>query len=435
MSRLLGLADCNNFFVSCERLFRPDLLRRPVVVLSNNDGCVISRSNEAKALGIPMGAPFFQYKAFCEKYGVAVFSGNMQLYRDMSSRVARHLSRWTDALEQYSIDECFFNLSIAEIDDPEDYCRKIRAAVLRCTGIPVSIGVAPTKTLCKLGSEVAKARGKKDPDDDGVCMLLPLDAARLFATLPPDEIWGLGGQTVNKLASKGVTTVAQFLARDEKWIRATLGLRALQAARELRGFSCFPLEEHEEKQKSMMVSASFGTKLTEYDDIKAAVVRHAVEGAFRLRRAGLRAGVCGCRLRTSYFAPDPKIGARTAVMTPPTAQDHEIIAAALACLKKIFVPGVAYAKTGVFFEDLHDSDTGQLRFEDLDPARQKMDRLFLALDELNVRFGRRTVIPAAIKDTSKSDPHREHLSRADPFLTVSHNAIRAPSPLGGSAKR
>ncbi len=436
MSRLLGLADCNNFFVSCERVFRPDLRRRPVVVLSNNDGCVIARSNEAKAMGIPMGAPFFRYEAFCRKHGVTVFSGNMPLYRDMSGRVARHLRRWSDAVEQYSIDECFFNLSIASLDDPESYCRKIRAAILKCTGIPVSIGIAPTKTLCKLGSEIAKKRGRADPEhDDGVCALPPMAAAALFDDLPAGEIWGLGEKTVDKLASKGVRTVAQFLALDERRLRAALGSRALQAARELRGFACFPLEEREEKQKSMMVSESFGAKLTDYGDIEAAVVRHAADGAFRLRRAGLRAGVCGCRLRTSYFATEVRSGAVKTPLSPPTAQTHEIIAAALACLKRLFAPGAEYAKAGVFFEELYDSENGQLNFDDLDPARRKMDRLMRAVDDLNIRFGARTVIPAAIKDTSKSDPHRARLSRVDPFLTELHNGIRAPSGVADRARK
>ncbi len=433
MSRLIGLADCNNFFVSCERVFRPDLRRKPVVVLSNNDGCIIARSNEAKALGIPMGAPFFRYEAFCGKHGVTVFSGNMSLYRDMSGRVVRHLRRWSDVVEQYSIDECFFNLSIAEIDDPEAYCRKIRAAILKYTGIPVSIGIAPTKTLCKLGAEIAKKRGRADPDhDNGVYMLLPLAAASLFDELPVGEVWGLGGHTVNKLASKGVRTVAQFLGGNEKRLRAALGLRALQAARELRGFPCFPLEEREEKQKSMMVSASFGTKLTDREEIRIAVIKRAAEGAFRLRRAGLRAGVCGCHLRTSYFVPEVQSGAVKTPLSPPTAQDYEIIAAALSCFERLFISGVEYAKAGVFFEELYDNDVSQLSFDDLDPARKKMDRLMRATDELNIRFGSHTVIPASIKDTSRSDPHRARLSRVDPFLTAFHNGTCVPSNLEGS---
>lgn len=171
MARLLGLADANNFFVSCERVFRPELERRPVVVLSNNDGCIIARSNEAKAMGIPMGAPMFQYEAFCKKHGVTVFSGNMALYRDMSSRVLKALRRFSDVVEPYSIDESFFNLSIASIEDPEDYCINIRRTILRSTGIPVSIGISTTKTLCKLGSEIAKEQGKRDPNATGVHFL------------------------------------------------------------------------------------------------------------------------------------------------------------------------------------------------------------------------------------------------------------------------
>ncbi len=411
MSRLMALADANNFFVSCERVFRPDLQRKPVVVLSNNDGCIIARSTEAKRLNIPMGAPYFRWKPFLEYHGVTVFSANLRLYRDISGRVARTLSRFTDALEQYSIDESFFNLAIRSLDDPEDYCRGIRAEVLRTVGIPLSIGVSTTKTLCKLGSEIAKKRTAADPGDSGVCMLLPMDAARLFDDLPVGEVWGIGPRMAKKLRYMGADTVGKLLAHDDTWIKKYLTIRGLQTVRELRGISCFPLEETEEKQKSMMVSASFGQRLTELDDIRAAVVKHAAEAAFRLRRGELRAGQISCELRTSYFIESVYKNRASEKLSPPTSQTDEIVGAAIRCLEKIYRPGIQYAKAGVLLDELCDAENEQMQLEDLDPERQKKDRLMAALDEINMRFGLKTVIPAAIKDTSKSDPHREFLSK------------------------
>ncbi len=411
MSRLIALGDANNFFVSCERIFRPDLQNKPVVVLSNNDGCVISRSAEAKRLNIPMGAPYFKWKPLFDRHGVAVFSGNMRLYQDISTRVAHTLLRFTDVLEQYSIDESFFNLSIRSLDDPEGYCRKIRSEALREVGIPLSIGISTTKTLCKLASETAKKRNQDNSDTSCVCMLLPMDAARLFDKLPVDEIWGIGRHMGKKLRYMGVGTVAQLLSRDDEWVKKHLTIRGLQTVHELRGIPCFPLEEAEAKQKSMMVSSSFGQRLTELDDIKTAVMKHASEGAFRLRRAGLRAGLVGCELRTSYFIESVYKNCATEKLSPPTSQTDEIVATALRCLEKIYRPGIQYAKTGIYLDDLRDTENDQLQIDDLDPVRAKMDRLMAALDTINLRCGLKTVIPAAISDTSKSDPQKKFLSK------------------------
>ena len=410
MARLLGLADANNFFVSCERVFRPELEHRPVVVLSNNDGCIIARSNEAKAMGIPMGAPMFQYEAFCKKHGVTVFSGNMALYRDMSSRVLKALRRFSDVVEPYSIDESFFNLSIASIEDPEDYCINIRRTILRSTGIPVSIGISTTKTLCKLGSEIAKEQGKRDPNATGVHFLSAMAAGSLFHTLPVSEIWGIGGRTAQTLKRFGITTVERLLQKDEDWVRKYMSIRGVRTVRELRGISCFPLEEEEPPQKSMMVSSSFGQKLRDYKPIKDAVVKHAAEGAFRLRHEGLRAGVVGCHLRTSYFTQSVVVGDYSVPLNPPTSITQEIVDGAIKAMEHVYRPGIEYAKAGIFFSDLEPEEGGQLILEDLDPKRQKMNALMKAMDKINAKFGDKTIIPASIKDTSASDPHKGRLS-------------------------
>lgn len=410
MARLLGLADANNFFVSCERVFCPSLARRPVVVLSNNDGCIIARSNEAKALGIPMGAPMFQYEAFCRRHGVTVFSGNMALYRDMSARVLKTLRRFSDVVEPYSIDESFFNLSIAEIDDPEAYCRRIRQTILRDVGIPVSIGISTTKTLCKLASEIAKERGKRDPLAPGICFLSAVAAVGLFRDLPVSEIWGIGGHMARSLKRFGITTVEDLLRRDERWIRKNMSIRGVRTVRELRGIACYPLVEEEPPQKSMMVSSSFGQKLTDFELIKDAVVKHAAEGAFRLRHAGLRAGCVGCHLRTSYYTQDVIVRDCTIPLSPPTNITQEIVEAVVAALGHVYRPHIEYAKAGIYLENLEPAEGGQMMLDDLAPGRRKMNALMRAMDEITARFGDKAVIPAAIVDTSGSDPHKGRLS-------------------------
>ena len=405
--KLIGLADCNNFFVSCERSIRPELNGRPVVVLSNNDGCIVSRSNEAKAMQIPMGAPLFKWQGFFEKNGVTVISGNHELYGGISRRVMAVLAEYTDTVEQYSIDEAFFNLAIASIDDHAGYCEEIRRAVLEKCGIPVSIGISTSKTLCKLGSEMAKARCMKDASASPVCVLRAEDAYPLYPRLSPADVWGVGRRTAQALRAIGITTVADMLSMDERTIRRMASIRLVQTVRELRGIPEFPLCGEEEKQKSMMVSSSFGKRLTDYSDIKVALIKHAYDGARKLRSAGLKARVVGVTLRTSRFISAVYANSAKVEMDPPASQDGEIIAAALRCLEEIYRPGIEYAKTGIFFDGLEDGDCRQLTMFDLDPQREKKERQMKSIDELNAKFGKRTIFPAVIKDTSAVDPqHR-----------------------------
>ena len=409
-NRLIGLMDCNNFFVSCERTLRPDLQGKPVVVLSNNDGCVVARSNEAKALGIPMGAPLFQYERFFQSHGVTVFSGNMAFYKSMSRRVMELLSSVTDCVEQASIDEAFFNLHIRSIENKETYCRAFRQKILSKLGIPVSIGISTTKTLCKLAAEIAKTRTRKDPQSSGVCLLSVEEAQRFCHRLALREIWGIGRQSAVFLEKHGIRTVGALMRQPEEWIRKNLSLKTLDTVRELQGICCFPLQEEEEKQKSMMVSSSFGQRLSAFEDIKDALVKHCVRGAAGLRRQGLRAGVVGCTLRTSFFIESVYSQAARKELSPPTSQDQEIITAAVECLRQIYRPGMEYAKVGVFFEHLEDLDCGQIHLEDLDPQRKRMDDLFQAIDALNDRFGEKTIVHASLKNSLISDPHKNRLS-------------------------
>lgn len=410
MKKLIGLADCNNFFVSCERTIRPELNGKPVVVLSNNDGCVVSRSNEAKALGVPMGAPLFKWEAFFKTHGVTIISGNHELYSQISHRVMKALGDYSDVVDQYSVDEAFFNLAIASISDHFKYCDELCSHVLKESGVPVSIGISTTKTLCKLGSEVAKARCRSEPNAKPVCMMLAPDAMPFFKKLPPEKVWGIGRRTAKVLHNLGITTVADLLSMDEKTIRAKTSIRVVQTMHELRGKPEFPLSQTQEKQKSMMVSSSFGSRLTELEDIKVALIKHATKGARSLREQGLRTRVVGTHLRTSRFIANMYSNTSKIELEIPTSQDDEIIGAALKCLKEIYRPGIEYAKVGIFFEQLEDADSHQLTISDLDPKRGRGDRRMASIDKLNAKFGKRTIYPASILDTSAVDPHRQWLT-------------------------
>ncbi|MGI6075793.1 MAG: Y-family DNA polymerase [Pyramidobacter sp.] len=410
VKKLIGLADCNNFFVSCERVFRPDLEGKPVVVLSSNDGCVISRSNEAKALNIPMGIPWFKVKDAMRRQGVVVFSGNMELYGDFSSRVMSVLRRFSDRVEPYSIDESFFNLAIAAIDDPLQYCRDIRATILKNCGIPVSIGISTTKTLCKVASELAKERSKKDPLSDGVQSLMPEETEDVFLHLPLEDVWGIGRKSAQRLYSVGIRTVPQLLREDEKRIRRILSIRGVLTVRELKGIPCLSLEEAAPPPQSLQVSRSFGQKLTRYDDIAAAVVKHAVEGAFRLRKQRLCAGAVGCILQTSRFAGTPCFRSAELPFDAPTSRDGDVISGALKCLKEIFLPGLHYAKTGIYLNRLVSSRCRQMNLFEAGGDGERQDRLMCAIDSINRTFGRTAIEPAMLQCTEASEPQCRHRS-------------------------
>jgi len=249
-----------------------------------------------------------------------------------------------------------------------------------------------------------------------VCLLKAMDAIRIFESLPPEEVWGIGRRMAATLKRFGINTVKKLLDKDEDWVRKYMSIRGAYTVRELRGISCFPLEEEEPPQKSMMVSASFGQRLKDYAPIKDAVVKHATEGAFRLRHAGLRAGSVGVHLRTSYFTEDVIVRDYIVPLNPPTSITDEIVEGAVKALEFVYQRNIDYAKAGIFFTDLEPADGGQMILEDLDPKRQKMNALMKAMDEINSTFGDKTIIPASVLDTSASDPHKGRLSEWKPDM-------------------
>ena len=388
----IALADCNNFYVSCERVFQPKLRGQPVVVLSNNDGCVIARSNEAKALGIAMGAPWHLHRKLFEAAGVIVRSSNYTLYGDMSSRVMQVLSTFTPDLEIYSIDEAFLGLGGfgARL---ESHARTLRTAVLQWTGIPVSVGIAPTKTLAKLANHAAK----KDRKHGGVVLLLD-EAAQddALSKIELTDLWGVADRLAARLKTIGINTPLDLKRGDSRLIRERLGVVTMRLALELRGVRCLDLERDIPDRKSIMASRSFGRPVTALAELREAVASYTARAAEKLRRQNLATASLMVFIETNRFkAEDAQHYAARPVRLPVATSDSaRLIGAALAGLAAIWRDGYRYKKAGVVLLDLHPAASVQEGlFDKKDDARRVM--LMRSVDRLNIRFGRDTVSFAA----------------------------------------
>ncbi|MFI5347685.1 MAG: Y-family DNA polymerase [Elusimicrobiota bacterium] len=371
-----ALVDCNNFFVSCERVFRPELERRPVIVLSNNDGCVISRSEEAKALGIGMAAPFFEVRALCADHGVVSISANHELYVDFSRRVAEVLRRHAPTVEEYSIDESF--LTLPEDGDLFRRAWALRAEVGRWTGIPVSVGLAPTKALAKLASDKAKKAG-------GVLSLLdPAVRAEILGTTPVEHVWGIAKRSALRLAEHGARTAAEFADLSDPVIQKTLGVGGVRLAHELRGVSCLTLAAAAPERQSVTVSRSFGRPVGNLPALEAAVASFAANAAERARRHNLKAGALSVFLgwREDGRAAGDDAGARLT----PTNDTAVLVKAAKELVGKVFVEGRAFRKAGVVLTAMEAADSGQADFFD-DGRAERTRRLLKTLDRVNASLG------------------------------------------------
>ncbi len=373
---VFALADCNNFFVSCERLFRPALEGRPVVVLSGNDGCVISRSEEAKALGLGMGVPFFEVRALCAERGVEALSANHELYADLSRRVSAVLRRHAPVVEGYSIDESF--LTLPADGTQEARARALREEVRRWTGITVSVGLGPTKALAKLASDRAKKAG-------GVLSLLdPGVRERLLAELPVEQVWGIARRSADRLAAHGARTAAEFAALDDAVLRKTLGVGGLRLARELRGQSCLTLAESAPERRSVTVSRTFGRPVGALAALEAAVASFAARAAERARRHGLKAG--SVSVFVGWREDGRAVSDAADARLPPTADGAALIRAAKSLAERCFVEGRSYRKAGVVLGALEPDDSPQAElFDDGRPERAR--RLMKAVDRLNAALG------------------------------------------------
>ncbi len=391
---MFALIDCNNFYASCERVFDPKLRGRPIVVLSNNDGCVIARSAEAKALGIDMGGPYFKIKDILTRNNVAIFSSNYPLYGDMSQRVMETLAQYSPDMEIYSIDEAF--LSLKGFSNLPALARNIRTTVRQWTGIPVSVGIAPTKTLAKLANHTAK----KNATYDGTCILdTPENWLPVLAKFEVRNIWGIGSQYSKMLQSHGVDTALKFAQLPDTWLRKNMSVVGLRTAQELRGIPCLELEPEADPKKGITVSRSFGKRITDYEELKEALASYVSRAGEKLRRENLQAKHMLIFMHTSPHATDkvkdPFYAPQMSFALPHhTNYTPELLHYAVWSLRKMYKPGYRYMKCGVILTDLVEAGkhTGDL-FDTRDTEQQA--KLMKAMDSLNSKWGQRTAFYAA----------------------------------------
>ena len=383
---MFALVDCNNFYASCERVFDPRLERRPIVVLSNNDGCVIARSNEAKALGIAMGEPAFKKEDVYAKHNVAVFSSNFALYGDMSQRVMRTLAQHSAAMEIYSIDEAFLDCSGLTADGLDRFGSQLRKTVKQWTGIPVSIGVAPTKTLAKVANHIAK----RLPDNSGVCVLEKEETIEYcLKKLPVEKLWGVGRRYALFLRSWGINTAWDLRRMPEGWVKENMTVVGLRLQKELKGEPCIPMEHNPQKKKEICTSRSFGTMVTELDELKQAVSMYATRCSEKLRAQNSCTNLVEVFLHTNPFRPDLPQYKNVRFVRLPVASNStlSIVQAALRGLRSIYRAGYQYKKAGVIVSGLVPSNTIQYNlFHSTDEDRHM--RLMNAMDTVNDREGR-----------------------------------------------
>jgi DNA polymerase V len=394
----LALVDCNNFFCSCERVFDPALVDKPVVVLSNNDGCIISRSEEAKALGIPMGAPLHEQQEVIRKHGVRVFSSNYTLYGDMSARVMSILRDEVPAIEVYSIDEAFLQLPA---NFTEEKARALRAKVLQWTGIPVCIGIGSTKLLAKLANRHAK---KNKALTGGVFDLASSwDPDGVMAATPADGLWGVGKNLALRLKGMGVTTALEFKQADPAAVRKSMGVIGERMLRELNGIPCLELEEMPPDRKGVMASRSFGRPVESIEELEEALANHVARASEKIRRYGLLATRMEVFLRTNRFRQgDPQYCPGIGItLDRPTNATGELMTTARELLHRIYRPGYRYKKTGIQLAHLVSEDEYQPELFDRPKARIDVDRI---VDEINRRLGdpKNPVITRASQGTLRS---------------------------------
>ena len=411
---MFALVDCNNFYASCERVFRPALAGRPIVVLSNNDGCVVSRSAEAKALGIPMAQPWFKLEPALRGRGVAAFSSNYALYGDFSRRVMQTLAGFCPRLEIYSIDECFLDLAGAR-GDRTALGQEIARTVPRWTGIPVSVGIGPTKTLAKVANRLVK-RGRSP--DGPVLEWGRLEPRATLAELAPEDVWGISARWGARLRALGIGDARALAEADPRRLRQAGGVVLERVGRELAGTACLPLELVPPPRRQILVSRSFGERLAKLDDLRGAVAAFAARAGEKLRRQRLRAQAVTVFVQTSPFAEAEPFYANgvTLVLDRPTRDSGRLLRCAERGLERIYRPGLAYQKAGVLLPDLVPAGAEQdLLFSEQPREEPRVARLMERLDALNRAPARRVVRYAS---ELLSDKWRMRQRRKSPACTT-----------------
>lgn len=383
---MFALADCNNFFVSCERVFRPDLNGKPVIVLSSNDGCAIARSNEAKALGIKMGDPLFKIQNIVRAHNVTLFSGNMSLYDDMSHRVRWVLEEFAPSIEVYSIDEAFLDLRGMQITDYDGYAKQISERCWRYTSIPVSVGIAPTKTLAKIASKLCK----QYPKLNGGCYMHRMqDIERVLRRFPVEDVWGVGRKSLRKLSERGVVTAYDFTQMNEAVVRGLFGVVGLRTWQELRGVPSIEFEDTVEPKQSICVSRSFSSEISTLDELCQQVANFAASTAQKLRAQHSACVEMSVFAYTNRFRDDaPQTYGNILVTYAEATNDHRtIVASAVNATRELYKSGFGYKKAGVVITKLiPQSSVVHSLFADVD-ALQREQKLSSAIDTINREYG------------------------------------------------
>ena len=407
-TKKIALIDCNSFYVSCERLFNPKIRKLPVVVLSNNDGCIISRSNEAKALGIKMGEPYFKARNIIIKNNVQVFSSNYSLYGDISRRVMRTLKRFNSKIEVYSIDEAFLDLSNFSDKEVKDVGKEIRNTVLQWTGIPTSIGIAGTKTLSKVANHIAKKQ------KSGVVSLVNIkDLDPILEKVEVRDIWGVGKQLSKFYIKNGIYNAKQLKNASNTWIKKTKNVLSSRTAMELRGVPCIEIETKQAKRKSCCVSRSFGKKVETIRELKESVTSYCLNAAEKIRSESLVCKSITVFIRTSPFQNKGIFYSNSKTIDFPIATNNsiEIVKNALTGLDLIYKDGFKYQKAGIILSGLSDSEKGNSLFKSTKDERIK--NLMQSIDNTNYRYGRSTISLASAGINKKWSMRRQYSSKID----------------------
>jgi DNA polymerase V len=415
--RVFALIDCNNFFVSCERVFRPDLEGKPVIVLSSNDGCAVARSNEAKALGIPMGAPVFKYRQLLERHNVVQFSANFELYGDISKRITHLLATITPRIEVYSVDESFLDLSELGISSYTAWGHGVRERIQQWIGVPVSIGIATSKTLAKLASE----RAKKDPELNGVLDLASASETerqlRLQAT-PVQDIWGVGWRLAPRLKAEGISTALHLANASPKRAGQLMGIHGRQMVAELNGLSCIPLEREGRACKSIAATRTFGEDTKEFGVLEAAIATFATRASFKLRQSHQLTRRAAIFLTTNKHKPGYRRWYQEIQLPYPSADTGLLVSRLVEVLETIYNPQASYHRAGVMlFDFVPDShlQTDLLGTVDI-AAHTRSQARMEAIDTINGRFGRGHIRYAAEGLGQAWEP--KHQLRSPRYTTV-----------------
>jgi DNA polymerase V len=403
----VALIDCNSFYVSCERLFKPKINNKPVVVLSNNDGCVISRSTEAKRIGIKMGEPYFKVKELVRKNNVHIFSSNYALYGDISRRVMKTLKSFSDKIEIYSIDEAFVDLSHVEGKEIESYGKEIREKILKWTGIPTSVGIANTKTLSKVANHIAKK------NKTGVIYLnenIDYHLKNFYIS----DIWGVGKQLSKLYIKNGIDTAYKLKNISNSWVKKSTNVLGAKTVMELRGITCINLETQEMKRKSCCVSRSFGKKVESLEKLKESITTHCLNAAEKIRNDNQTTRSITIYIRTSPFDKNRKYYSNSITIDLPVATSNslELVKTAINGLKKIYKYGYFYQKAGIVLSKLRESSEND--FNLLAPIMEnKSQTLMKAIDFTNAKYGRNAISIAQAGIDNSWKMKREHSSKID----------------------